>query len=129
MRQVAETLNNSDVSLSYETQPGMAMPEDFNQRMMQHFRKIAELKKQRGRLGIIPGDSVADGIEIDKVSGGSAAEEAGLMPGDILVSVNERSTPDLEQLRRALGGKLKGDPVVLLIRRGTVELTIKAILQ
>ena len=129
VRQVAERLNDAEGELTFQRKPGMAMPEDFNQRMGQHFRKVAEILRQRGRLGITPGDPADGGLEVARVTPGSAAEKAGLEPGDRLLSIDGQAIPDIQQLRRALGGKMKGDPVLLVVRRGKVEMSLRATLQ
>jgi S1-C subfamily serine protease len=96
--------------------------------MAQHYRHIAELARKRGRLGFTPGEPTAGGLLVDRVRSGSAAAKAGLRQGDVLLSIDGHAVPDLEQLRRALGGKLKGEKVALQVQRRDRELSLAATL-
>jgi S1-C subfamily serine protease len=64
------------------------------------------------------------------VQPGSAAESAGVLLGDILISLDGHPVSDLSQLHSLLGQDRVGSPVVLhLIRAGeakTVEVTVQA---
>ncbi|MAW60991.1 MAG: hypothetical protein CMJ94_09160 [Planctomycetes bacterium] len=102
------------------------MPGDFNERMMNHMRNIAERSQKRGRLGIRPGDPTNNGITIDSVTEGSAAAESGLQGGDVLISIDGIRTVDRNSLRRALAAKFKGSEIELVIVRDGERMRIAA---
>ena len=52
-------------------------------------------------IGFAPKDTDA-GIEIDRITPGSAAEKAGLKNGDVLLELNNDPVTDLKALRRIL---------------------------
>jgi serine protease Do/serine protease DegQ len=61
-----------------------------------------------------PSDDVA-GVRIEKIHTASAAFQAGIRPGDIIVSANKRPVRDLDGLEAAIG---KSPEVLLNIQRG-----------
>jgi serine protease Do len=68
---------------------------------------------QRQRLGLEAGEGVViAGIE------GDAAREAGLRPGDVVLSVGRARVGSPADLDRRLAGVKPGDTVMLLLRRG-----------
>ncbi|MCH2112135.1 MAG: M28 family peptidase, partial [Planctomycetes bacterium] len=128
IRDIAGSLDQRDDRLTFQTAPGMGMPADFNDRMMSQYGKIAERAKNRGRLGI-NADSSEGGLLIIRVREESAAARAGLQVGDVLVSLSGRATTDKEQLRRAMGGKLKGEVVTAVYLHAGNEHNIEITLQ
>jgi serine protease Do len=74
------------------------------------------------RMGIKP----AEGIVITSVEPGSAADEAGLEQGDIIVEVNRKLIYDLSEYKKAVAAQ-KGKRILFLVRRGenTMFLTLK----
>ena len=74
------------------------------------------------RLGI----KRAEGVVITSVEPGSAAEEAGLEQGDIIVEVNRKRIHDLSEYKTAVAAQ-KGKRILFLVRRGenTMFLTLK----
>jgi S1-C subfamily serine protease len=69
------------------------------------------------RLGLRPGT----GVQASQVEEGSAADDAGLRPGDVIVEVNRRTVRSAGELRRALAGTSRA---LLLVRRGSAALYI-----
>ena len=66
----------------------------------------------RQRLGVKPGEGV---VVRDP---GDAAGEAGVRPGDVILSVGRTQVGSASALNRALAGTQPGQTVMLLIRRG-----------
>ena len=86
-----------------------------------------ERRNNKGRLGVRAGEEEgASGLRVESVRAGSAAEEAGVEAGDLLVEVNGRPTPTLNDLRRALGGGMKGDEVTVAVERRGERIEVKA---
>ena len=64
------------------------------------------------------------GVLVDSVSAGSPCDEAGLQPGDIIISMNDREIKDVPSLRYCLYKFNIGDTItVKYIRNGKTETT------
>jgi serine protease Do len=55
------------------------------------------------------------GAVIQRVQPGSAAEEAGLQPGDVIQSVNRQQTPSAADVQKALASVPKGQDAMVLV--------------
>ena len=70
------------------------------------------------------------GVYVSSVNAGSAAETAGLMPGDIITAIDETTTQSVSELKRALKNYNAGDTAVLTVYRSdetssqTISLTV-----
>ena len=92
---------------------------------------------KRGLLGVIISDLSQDaaeqlGLDIDKgaliqeVSPDSAAEDAGLEPGDVIIEVDGKAIDSVNDLRNAIGLKRSGERVKISIIRNNREITKNA---
>lgn len=88
---------------------------------------------KRGLLGVIISDLSEDvseqlGLDIDKgaliqeVSPDSAAEDAGLEPGDVIIKVDGKDIESVNDLRNAVGLKRSGERVKIAIIRNNREI-------
>ena len=127
-RNILETLDGHPESLTFQNVGGMGMPEDFNDRMMEHYVRIAERRAKKGRLGIRPGSYTESGLELVSVRESSAAAKAGIQGSDIVVAIDGRKILTSKDIRRALAGKLKGTEVSITLRRFEGEVEITAVL-
>jgi len=85
----------------------------------------AENGKPRWGIGIADLDSntrqqiqaptQVQGAVVARVAPGSPADNAGLQPGDIIESVNRKSTPSASAVKDALGSVANGDSVMLRV--------------
>jgi serine protease Do len=68
-----------------------------------------------------------DGVVVTAVEPGSAADEAGVRRGDVIVEVDRKPVRSVEDYRKAIGGSRKGRGVLFLVRRGesTLFLALK----
>jgi serine protease Do len=68
-----------------------------------------------------------DGVVVTAVEPGSAAEEAGIRRGDVIVEVDRKPVRGVEDYRKAIAGSRKGRGVLFLVRRGesTLFLALK----
>lgn len=114
--------------LTFRNADGMGMPADFNARMGQHYSLIAKRQEMRGKLGVVAEEAIG-GLAVTSVSAGSAAEAIGVVTGYLLKQVNGREVHNLVDLRRALGGAMRGDSVTLLLVRGGESLSLQATLK
>lgn len=92
---------------------------------------------KRGLLGVIISDLSEDvseqlGLDIDKgaliqeVSPDSAAEDAGLEPGDVIINVDGKEIENVNDLRNAVGLKRSGERVRIVIIRNNRKMTKNA---
>ena len=107
---------------------GFAIPSNMVMTLKQTLVKHGEVK--RGLLGVVTQDLTPDlinafdlqsrrGAIVSKVEGNSAAENAGIEPGDIIVSLNNQDVKGSSQIRNIVGLLQIGDEVQIdLIRAG-----------
>jgi serine protease Do len=86
--------------------------------------KIREIPAAGGAaLGIVL-NAKAKALTIDKVNEKSGAKEAGVLEGDIILSIDGKKVKKLEDLGEALKGRKAGDKVKLTLRRKGEEITL-----
>jgi serine protease Do/serine protease DegQ len=96
-------------------------------------------KVRRGLLGITTQDLTPDlikafdlknthGAVVSKVEGNSAAETAGIEPGDIIVSMNDQKVKGSHQIRNIVGLTQIGEKVRIELIRGDKIKTIHAVI-
>jgi S1-C subfamily serine protease len=88
-------------------------------------RRVEEAR--RPFLGIEPNarSAVTDGVELAGVQAGSAAERAGLRPGDVVIEFDGKRTQFFEQLKEAILARAPGDRVKVRVRRRGEELEME----
>ena len=116
---------------------GFAIPVNTVKNIMHQIIEFGSVK--RGLLGVIISSINKDiaqqlGLEVEKgaliqeVSPNSAAEEAGLLVGDVITKINGEKTETSNDLRNAIGLKRSGESVELIILRDNKEMTVSATL-
>jgi serine protease Do len=74
---------------------------------------IADLTSEvRSQIGA-PSD--VKGAVIERVQPGSPADDAGLLPGEIIIGVNRRQTPSASDVQKALASVPKGQDALVLV--------------
>ncbi|MBL8797998.1 MAG: PDZ domain-containing protein [Planctomycetia bacterium] len=109
----------------YDSGIGFAIPlEDING-ALPRLRQGTDLR--RGLLGITMqgGDKYALPATVSTVAPDSAAQKAGLKPGDEIIEVDGKPVQSQAQLLHATGGKYEGDTVNLKLKRGNETVEIK----
>lgn len=117
---------------------GFAVPANMAEAVMDQLIEFGEVR--RGQLGVMIQDftpDLADALGIDagvgavvtQVEPDSAAEEAGLQPGDLIVAVDGRSVAGSADLRSQIGLKRIDTDVELQVIRDGEELTLNATLR
>jgi len=112
---------------------GFAVPINMARRVMDQIVRYGEVK--RGRIGIAIQDLTPElaqamntkqtvGAVIARVEAGSAAEQAGLKSGDLVVAVNGTAVHSGTQLRNMIGLARIGDQVTLTVDRRGSEYTL-----
>jgi S1-C subfamily serine protease len=74
------------------------------------------------------GLATSEGVFVFNVTPGSAAEEAGLQPGDVITEFDGQQLTSVEDLYTALRGKKPGDTVDMTVMRGDQEIDLTATL-
>jgi serine protease Do len=59
-----------------------------------------------------------DGIVVSAVEPGSAADEAGIRRGDVIVEIDRKPIRNLEEYKKSIANVRKGKGVLFLVRRG-----------
>ena len=65
------------------------------------------------------------GLYLTQVDPGSPAAQAGILEGDLLLSIDGQSITDIDSLNRVLNGHEVGDTVVVTIYRGTKQASVQ----
>jgi Do/DeqQ family serine protease len=114
---------------------GFAIPVNMALQVMDHLVEYGEVR--RGRLGVTVQDLTPDlaqafgipqihGAVIARVEPGSAAERAGLLEGDVVLTVNDRRVRNATELRNAIGLLRAGTEVKLAVVRDNRRRTLTA---
>ena len=67
------------------------------------------------RLGY---DEAEKGVLVTGVESGSKADKAGVQQGDLIKEINRKPVAGMEEFRKQLNQVKKGDPIMLLLKRG-----------
>jgi serine protease Do len=60
----------------------------------------------------------AQGVVITAIERGSAADDAGLRRGDVILEINRENIRNLTEYRHAIAGLKKGEASLFLVQRG-----------
>lgn len=63
------------------------------------------------------GLNITQGVVIDELVNGGSAQYAGLLPGDVIMSVNQREVRNVPELQEAVGSAKVGETLYLTINR------------
>jgi len=116
---------------------GFAIPSNMVMTLKESLVEHGEVK--RGLLGVTTQDLTeglvrafdlknTHGAIVSKVEGNSAADRAGIEPGDIIVSLNGKNVKSSHQIRNIIGLLQIGDEVEIDILRGADSKKITAII-
>ena len=114
---------------------GFAIPSNMTKNVVSHLQKYGEVK--RGRLGVAIQTltrDLAEAFDVDQTSGviitsiepGSAAEQAKLKPGDIVLAINGEPVENVHDMRNFIGLLRIGTTINLDILRDGDERRIRA---
>jgi aminopeptidase N len=85
--------------------------------------------ERRASLGTMPDFAFAGpGVRVQQVMPGSAAEQAGLLNGDILVAIDGQPVADLRSFSELLKARAPGDAVEVTVLRGGEERVFAVVL-
>jgi S1-C subfamily serine protease len=84
----------------------------------------------RVTLGIVPNMAESgEGLKVDGVNPGGAADKAGIQKGDIIVKFGTRVIKNIYDYTYSLGDHKPGDKVDIVVKRAGKEITLKAEMQ
>lgn len=82
---------------------------------------------RRAFLGIQANvESEVEGVEIQVVQPASAAEKAGVKPGDVIVELDGKAVKNFEELRAIITSKAPGDKIKIKLKRQGEVLSVEA---
>ena len=112
----------------YDSGIGFAVPVDEVMKRFDTLKAGEDL--EAGLLGVsfTGRDIYTDDCKIAFCSGNSPAGQAGIRPGDVIVSLNGIETERQAQLKHALGPLYAGQEIKIAVRRGDETLDLKATL-
>ncbi len=96
----------------------------FTQTKQDSASQITEFKV---RLGIVP-DYMYEGagLRVDGVDDGLTASKAGILKGDVIMSIGDFSVSDIYSYMKALGAFKKGDTTTIVVKRGDMMKKLSA---
>lgn len=108
----------------YDSGIGFAVPLEDIYAVLPRLKEGKDL--ERGTLGVnLKGqDLFTSTAEVTTVIKGSAADRAGLKPGDVITEIDGHPVTRQAQLKHVLGAKYEGDTVSLKFKRGKEEKSV-----
>jgi serine protease Do len=108
----------------YDSGIGFAVPLDDVNRRLEQLKQGADLFPGKLGFAVENANALDPETKVAVVKANSPAAQAGLKPGDLIVSVNGQPVVRHSHVRHQLGPLYAGDPVKLTVKRGdeTIEL-------
>ena len=114
---------------------GFAIPSNMAGKLMQQLIEHGEVR--RGRLGVAVQDlspalaeafglETHSGVVVSRVDAGSPADRAGVLPGDVVLQINDHKIRNAAAMRNAVGLLPVGDAITLGVVRDGVEYLLHA---
>jgi len=115
-----------------------AVPVSLVKKVMDDLLEFGEV--QRGLLGIRIGDvsarlaemedlSVVNGVYVSQVNENSAAKEAGILRGDVIVAIDDSPVNNVSELQEMVARNRPGDEIEVTFIRGESKETVSAVLK
>jgi len=117
---------------------GFAVPVNLVQKVAEDIIKFGAV--QRGFLGIVIRDldsktakekdlTISEGVVVDSVNKESAAKDAGVLKGDVIIKVGPTKVNSVAELQEQIARHRPGDNVTLTVNREGKDLTLNTILK
>lgn len=113
----------------YDSGIGFAVPLHGQEKLLAALMNSETI--QSGFLGVQvkPANEDGTGVEISGVQKESAAEQAGLQTGDVIVSVDEQNIVDPAHLKSVVSQHNAGDSITVKVKRGDEDKSFEATLK
>jgi len=117
---------------------GFAIPINMSKDIADQLIRYGEVR--RGQLGVTIQDltpelanafniTAGKGVVISQVAEGSPAQKAGIKPGDIVISVDNKPVTSVAELRNVIGLQRVGEKVELIVIRDGKERQLSALIE
>jgi serine protease Do/serine protease DegQ len=117
---------------------GFAIPINMSKDIADQLIRYGEVR--RGQLGVTIQDltpelasafniTAGKGVVISQVAEGSPAQKAGIKPGDIVISVDNKPVTNVAELRNVIGLQRVGEKVELIVIRDGKERKLSALIE
>lgn len=120
---------SSDYNQQGQADQGIAQPDPSMTQQRTAQPGQAGMAGQRGELGVFVVSAGGPGVRISRVVTGTAAEQAGLQTGDVILSINGQSIDRPQALIQSIRAIRAGEPANLRVWRDGQEQEIVATLQ
>jgi hypothetical protein len=88
--------------------------------------EVRVARPQGPKLGVLPDYAYeGDGLRLEGVTPGGAAEKAGLQAGDVIVEIGGKPVKNISGYMTAMSGQKSGTPVEIVILRKEQKMTLK----
>jgi Do/DeqQ family serine protease len=131
---------NSAIATSTGSYAGysFAIPVSLVKKIMDDLLQFGQV--QRGLLGVQIRDVTADlaedrqldvvrGVLVDRVNSGSAAERAGMEPGDVITAIDSHPVNNVSELQEWVARNRPGETVNVTFRRNGAEQIVSSVLK
>ncbi|HOU98441.1 MAG TPA: Do family serine endopeptidase [Bacteroidales bacterium] len=115
-----------------------AVPSNIVKKVVSDFIKYGEVQRAYLGVNILPVDqelakeknlATTQGVYVQGVYDNGSAKDAGIQPGDVIVSINNNPVKDIPQLQEQIGQFEPGQRVSVSFLRGSKEMTADVILK
>ncbi|MPZ50414.1 MAG: PDZ domain-containing protein [Dehalococcoidia bacterium] len=120
LRQTAVTLGDAPPEVEIESPPGAP----FSNLLLNRIRLGVRIEQIDAEVKMRLNLERDEGVVVVDVTAGSAAERAGLQPGDIFLMAGNTSVDSIEELQRAIAASPSDRPTTFKVLRGSEELTL-----
>ncbi len=122
MRQVTQFTVDLIVQLANAEQRPIPTSDDEGDVQFEFVRRV----NSRSDLGIQPDPAfLADGVRVQKVAARSAADRAGIRPGDVIVKLNQNAVRNVAELRQATLASATADTLRIQVQRAAYAMELE----
>jgi serine protease Do len=110
----------------YDSGIGFAVPLHNEKTLIAALKEGKTIKAGFLGVQVKPANANGTGVEVTVVQKKSAAEEAGLKKGDVIVSINDDPVIDPAQLRISVSSHVAGETIKVKVKRGEESIELQA---
>jgi len=115
-----------------------AVPSNIVKKVVSDFIKYGEVQRAYLGVNILPVDqelakeknlNTTQGVYVQGVYDNGSAKEAGILPGDVIVAINDNEVRDIPQLQERIGQYEPGQRVMVTVLRGSKQMKFDVLLK